>query len=109
MPDAGKPFASGLTCCRISREVIERVPTVLHLRAIGVCLDAQLARERGCARGSVRPRDKQRGPDAGTSSAAHRRRRHINGSVVEGHPLGIGENGLRLPTHRRRRCLDKRA
>jgi hypothetical protein len=85
------------------------MPIVLHLRAIGICLNTQLAWE-GCrARGSVRPRDKQRGPGAGTSTTADRRRRHIGGAVVEGHPLGIGENGLRLPTHLPRRGLNERA
>ena len=39
MPDAAKPFASGLTWCAISREVIEGVPIVLHLHAIGICLN----------------------------------------------------------------------
>jgi hypothetical protein len=82
---------------------------VLDLIAIGVCLDAQLAWERWGARGSARPSDKQRGPDAGTSSTAHRCRRPIDCPVVKGHPLGIGENGLRLPTHRRHRCLDESA
>lgn len=82
---------------------------VLDLSAIGVCLDAQLAWE-GCgARGSVRPRDKQRGPGTGTSTTAHRRWRHIGCPIVKGHPLGISENGLRRPIHRRRRCLDERA
>ena len=109
MPDAAKPFAGGLTWCCISREVIEGVPIVLHLRAIGVCLNTQLAWEGWGARGSARPRDKQRGPDAGTSSTAHRCRRPIDCPVVKGHPLGIGENGLRRPLHRRRRCLDERA
>src|SRR5690242_17916182 len=85
------------------------MPIVLDLSAISICLNTQLAREGCLARGSVRPGGKQRVPGACTSTTTDCRRGRIGGAVVEGHPLGIGENGLRLPTHRRGRGLNERA
>ena len=65
-------------------------------------LPAHSTSREGCrARGSARPRDKERRPSTGTATTAYRRWRHIGTPLVEGHPLGIRENGFRLPTHGR--------
>src|SRR6266849_1086094 len=82
---------------------------VRHLGAIDIGLHAQLAWKGGHARRWVRSGDEQWWPGAGTPATAHRRRRLIGGAVIERHPLGSGENGLRLPIHDRHRRLNELA